>query len=213
MRLFGTDGVRGKANTELTPELALNLGRATAAVIAGSGRQLFVLGRDTRISGQMLSMALASGLMSAGVEVWDVGVIPTPALAYITQSVGASAGAMISASHNPAIDNGIKFFSGDGFKLSDETENAIEAIMADAARLPRVPGTAVGTFCEKPELADQYISHLLGLSVRLDGLSVVVDCANGAASLIAPQLFATLGAKVRMLGCEPDGQNINLGCG
>jgi phosphoglucosamine mutase len=214
LRLFGTDGVRGKANTELTPELAQMLGRAAAAtLVRGEKQPLFVLGRDTRVSGQMLSMAMASGLMSAGVNVWDAGVIPTPALAYVTRQVGASAGVMISASHNPAIDNGIKFFSGDGFKLPDTVEEEIEAIMLDVERLPRVLGTDVGIYLERPELADVYVEHLRGLSATLTGLSVAVDCANGAASRIAPQFFSQLGAQVEIMACAPDGCNINVDCG
>lgn len=213
MRLFGTDGVRGKANTELTPELALLLGRAAAAVLSEESRPLFIMGRDTRISGQMLGMALASGLMSAGVEVWDAGVIPTPALAHITRSVGASAGVMISASHNPAADNGIKFFCGDGFKLPDEVEEAIESAMQEPGSLPRLTGTEVGAYVNKPELAEHYVRHLKELSYSLAGLCIVIDCANGAASYIAPRLFGELGAKVYAIACQPDGQNINVDSG
>jgi phosphoglucosamine mutase len=161
----------------------------------------------------MLGMALASGLMSAGVEVWDAGVIPTPALAYITRSVGASAGVMISASHNPAIDNGIKFFSGDGFKLTDHVEEEIEAKLRDVKCLPRALGTDVGTLSYRPELADLYTSHLREISAPLSGLSVVIDCANGAASWIAPEFFAQLGAQLEIMGCGPDGRNINVDCG
>ena len=211
--MFGTDGVRGKANTELTPELAQLMGRAAAAVLVGESRPLFVLARDTRVSGQMLSMALASGLMSAGVDVWDAGVIPTPALAYVTRDIGASAGVMISASHNPAIDNGIKLFSGDGFKLPDAVEQEIEAKMLNTEELPRVSGTDVGTFTEHPELVDLYVQHLQELAAPLTGLTVAVDCANGAASWIAPRLFVELGAQVKIVGCKPDGRNINVGCG
>lgn len=214
MRLFGTDGVRGKANTELTPELAHALGRAAAHVLSDAGSPaMFILGRDTRVSGQMLGMALASGLMSAGANVWDAGILPTPALAYLTLETSAVAGVMISASHNPAIDNGIKFFCRDGFKLPDDVEQAIETALDYPHGLTRVAGDAVGLYTARPDLKGLYVSHLRGLAASFSGLTLVVDCAHGAGYEVARHLFDQMGATVHYIGCEPNGQNINVACG
>ncbi|GGJ00744.1 phosphoglucosamine mutase [Alicyclobacillus cellulosilyticus] len=214
-RLFGTDGVRGVANRDLTPELAFRLGRAGAYVLSqrGSGAR-FVVGRDTRISGDMLECALISGVLSMGVDVLRLGVISTPGVAYLTRHLHADAGVMISASHNPVEDNGIKFFGGDGFKLLDDVEDEIERVLRDTEdRLPRPVGPAVGRLYEEPAVV-AYERFLLGsVRHRFDGLHIVLDCANGSASHIAPELFRKLGARVTVLNNQPDGVNINVGCG
>jgi len=214
MRLFGTDGVRGRANTELTPELALGLGRATVNILKVRDRQpLICLGRDTRISGEMLAMAFAAGAMSAGADVLDLGVLPTPALAYLTRQKNATAGVMISASHNPAIDNGIKIFSRQGFKLADEVEDAIEAALRDqGAQSP--DGDQVGQMVQDVSLPDSYLEYLLGVAkLDLKGTKIVVDAANGAAYALAPKLLSRLNAVVVPLAVSPNGTNINVACG
>lgn len=217
-RLFGTDGVRETANAVLTPELALDLGRAGAFVLAGGAveRALpVVLGRDTRVSGQMLAAALAAGVMSAGVGVVDLGVFPTPGVAYITRELPAAAGAVISASHNPFEDNGVKYFGGDGAKLSEQLEDEI-ASYATARRgsLPRPRGAGVGRLGAMPEARELYLRHVLQtVSLRLDGLRVVVDCANGSMTGFAQEALERLGARVREIAASPDGVNINAGCG
>jgi phosphoglucosamine mutase len=211
-RLFGTDGVRGVANRDLTPDLALALGRAAGAVLAkGSGE--VVVGRDTRLSGPMLKSALVAGLCSAGVDVLDCGILPTPAVAFLTLDRRARAGAVISASHNPVDDNGIKFFTGEGLKTDAEVEDAIEAAMREpSADLPE--GTAVGTVERLEGATERYVDHLLGaLDERLSGLRVVLDCAFGAAYLAAPRAFGEAGAEVIALNAEPDGARINVACG
>jgi phosphoglucosamine mutase len=214
-RLFGTDGVRGVANRELTPELAFQLGRAGAHVLTGGRRGArIVVGKDTRISGDMLEAALVSGILSVGVDVLRLGVITTPGVAYLTRHLGAQAGVMISASHNPVEDNGIKFFSDAGFKLPDEVEDEIEhAIRAGVEHLPRPVGGDIGRIYDEPAV-EKYIEFLLGtVEHRFDGLHVVLDCGNGAASAIAPAVFRRLGAKVTVLNDCPDGVNINVRCG
>jgi phosphoglucosamine mutase len=214
-RLFGTDGVRGVANKELTPELAFRLGRVGAYVLTKdrSGSRI-AIGKDTRISSDMLEAALISGVLSMGVDVLRLGVISTPGVAYLTKHLRADAGVMISASHNPVEDNGIKFFGGDGFKLLDDVEDEIEKILLDENdTLPRPIGAAVGRVHEEPAVGT-YIKFLMGtVNHRFDGLHIVLDCANGAASAIAPQVFERLGAKVTVLNAMPDGVNINVGCG
>ncbi|MCL6548710.1 MAG: phosphoglucosamine mutase [Alicyclobacillus sp.] len=214
-RLFGTDGVRGVANQELTPELAFRLGRAGAYVLTARHRgSRIVIGKDTRISSDMLETALISGVLSMGVDVLRLGVVSTPGVAFITRHLHADAGVMISASHNPVEDNGIKFFGGDGFKLLDDTEEEIERMLSEPQdTLPRPTGAAVGRMYDEPAVI-AYEKFLLGtVTHRFDGLHVVLDCANGAASAIAPAVFRKLGAKVTVLNDQPDGVNINVGCG
>lgn len=214
-RLFGTDGVRGVANADLTPELAFRLGRVGAYVLTtrNPGARI-VIGKDTRISGDMLEAALVSGILSGGVDVLRLGVISTPGVAYLTKHLRADAGVMISASHNPVEDNGIKFFGGNGFKLLDDIEERIEHILATGEEsLPRPTGDQVGRVYDEPAV-ETYIRFLIStVDQQLDGLHIVLDCANGAASAIAPEVFRRLGAKVTVIHAEPDGVNINVGCG
>ena len=212
-RLFGTDGVRGVANRDLTPELAFSLGRAVAVALAGGGKPRVVVGRDTRASGEMLQAALSAGICSAGGDVLRVGVVPTPAVAYLTTSLGATAGAVISASHNPPEDNGIKFFSSDGRKLPDEVEDGIESLVQEAGG-PRPEGPGIGRVIDEREHRERYVRHLVeAAETPLEGLRVVVDCAHGAAFRMAPDVLRRLGADVHVLNAEPDGLNINVGCG
>ncbi|TDA66960.1 MAG: phosphoglucosamine mutase [Clostridia bacterium] len=215
-KLFGTDGVRGVANRQLTPELALQLGRAAAYLLKDNGTHpAVVVGRDTRLSGDMLEAALTAGLCSAGAEVWRLGVLPTPAVIWLTRHLGAAAGVVISASHNPATDNGIKFCSNDGYKLSDALEERIEALLADPdLSLPYPEGAGIGRLVERAEVRAEYVAHVLGtVNVDLSGLKVVVDCAQGAASQITPMVLEQLGAKVVALNTSPNGMNINQDCG
>ena len=211
-KLFGTDGVRGIANRDLTPELALRLGRAAGHVLGGAGHRV-VVGRDTRRSGRMLESALAAGLCSVGVEVRLVGHVPTPGLAYITRTQGYVAGAVISASHNPAPDNGIKFFDGRGLKLDDALEERIETFMEGDDALPRPEEGGIGLVGDARGLVRVYEEFLSGIAPRLDGVRVVLDCANGATYRVAPAVFAHAGAEVVTLCDQPDGLNINEGCG
>lgn len=211
-RLFGTDGVRGVANRDLTPDLALALGRAAGFVLAPGGGAV-VVGRDTRLSGPMLEAALVAGLCSAGVHSRLAGVMPTPAIAFLTLDGKARAGAMISASHNPVPDNGIKFFSDEGVKISGQLEEAIEATMV--SDLPDLPtGTDVGRAEALDGALDAYIDHLLrSIEGPLTGLKVVIDCAHGAAWQAGPRAFREAGADVVGLHSEPDGARINVDCG
>ena len=215
-KYFGTDGVRGEANVELTPELAFKLGRFGGYVLSQHEEQtpLVFVGRDTRISGEMLEHALIAGLLSVGIRVYKLGVIATPGVAYLVRTEKASAGVMISASHNPALDNGIKFFGGDGFKLDDDRELEIEALL-DAAEdtLPRPSAQGLGTVMEYPEGLRKYQEFLVSTGVQLEGMRVVLDTANGAASTSARQIFADLGAQLSVIGENPDGLNINDGVG
>ncbi len=212
-RLFGTDGVRGVANRDLTPELAFSLGRAAAVVLGAGGRPQVVIGRDTRLSGPMLQAALSAGVASAGGDVVRVGVVPTPAVAFMTADLGAAAGAVISASHNPPEDNGIKFFSSDGMKLPDETEEEIERLVREGDG-PRPEGAAVGVVADAAEEVDRYLEHLVAAGEsRLDGIRIVVDCAYGAAYRLAPEALRHLGADVLPMNAEPVGERINVGCG
>ena len=215
-KYFGTDGVRGEANVELTPELAFKLGRFGGYVLSQHEEQtpLVFVGRDTRISGEMLEHALIAGLLSVGIRVYKLGVIATPGVAYLVRTGKASAGVMISASHNPALDNGIKFFGGDGFKLDDDRELEIEALL-DAAEdtLPRPSAQGLGTVMEYPEGLRKYQEFLVSTGVQLEGMRVVLDTANGAASTSARQIFADLGAQLTVIGENPDGLNINDGVG
>ena len=215
-KYFGTDGVRGEANVELTPELAFKLGRFGGYVLSQHEEEtpLVFVGRDTRISGEMLEHALIAGLLSVGIRVYKLGVIATPGVAYLVRTGKASAGVMISASHNPALDNGIKFFGGDGFKLDDDRELEIEDLL-DAAEdtLPRPSAQGLGTVMEYPEGLRKYQEFLVSTGVRLEGMHVVLDTANGAASTSARQIFADLGAQLTVIGENPDGLNINAGVG
>jgi phosphoglucosamine mutase len=222
-RLFGTDGVRGRANADLTPELAMSVAMAAAHVLAERDRShppLAVVGRDPRASGEMLEAAVIAGLAGAGANVLRVGVLPTPGVAYLVGDVRADLGVMLSASHNPMPDNGIKLFAAGGHKLPDEVEMQIEAAIAaesagdPAAAWHRPTGGAVGRVRDLPDGTMHYVKHLVGsVSQSLDGLRVVVDCANGAAAEVAPQAYREAGAEVIAIHAEPDGLNINDGCG
>jgi phosphoglucosamine mutase len=221
-RLFGTDGVRGLANRDITVELALSLAQA-AAVVLGQGRfadgrrasgrrPVAVVARDPRVSGEFIAAAVAAGLSSSGVDVYDAGVIPTPAAAFLIQDFKADFGVMISASHNPAPDNGIKFFAVGGTKLPDEVEDRIEKALLEKKLSPT--GLEVGRIRRFADAEDRYVVHLLStLPHRLEGLHVVLDCAHGAAAGISPEVFTDAGAKVTVIGADPDGYNINDGVG
>jgi phosphoglucosamine mutase len=213
-RIFGTDGVRGVANAELTPELAFQIGRAGARVLARSSdrHRPIVVGRDTRLSGTMLEAAITAGITSVGRDVVSVGIVPTPAVATITVRTGAAAGVMISASHNPIADNGIKFFGPDGFKLSDAIEDEIESLI-DAADVPRPTGTEIGVASIAQNLGKHYYEELYVRAGDLRGLTVVVDGAFGAAYAYAPYALRKLGATVHEINCENDGSRINVQCG
>jgi len=216
-RLFGTDGVRGLANQDLTAELALDLSVAAAHVLGEAGafaghRPVAVVGRDPRASGEFLEAAVVAGLASAGVDVLRAGIMPTPAIAYLTGALGADLGVVLSASHNPMPDNGIKFFAKGGHKLDDAVEDAIEARLREPWQRPT--GTGVGRVRDYPEGFEEYVAHIVGSAPhRLDGLRVVVDCAHGAAYRAAPEALRRLGADVVAVYAEPDGLNINEGCG
>jgi len=214
-RMFGTDGVRGVANVELTSELAFKLGQAGARVLAktSSGTPTVLIGKDTRISGDMLECALAAGICSVGANAVFAGVIPTPAIAYLTRKYKASAGVVISASHNPAKYNGIKFFSGTGFKLPDEVEDEIEALIESGVTdLPG--GDAVGKITYATEAIADYADFAAStIDCTLDGLKIAVDCANGASYKVAPAVLERLGAKVTVISNQPNGININAKCG
>jgi phosphoglucosamine mutase len=218
-RLFGTDGIRGLANVEpLTTELAFRLGRQLVATLLehhGVSKARLVVGRDTRQSGPMLEGALVSGALSAGADVFAVGVLPTPGIAYLTRRLEAHGGVVISASHNPFEDNGIKIFSSEGAKFPDAWEDEIEARLAGADHAPRPTGADVGRLIAHRHQAEaDYAGHAAGtFSFDLRGLHVVLDCANGATYRVGPRVFESLGARVTALGVEPDGQNINLGGG
>ena len=217
-RLFGTDGVRGVANEKLTCELALEIGRAAAMVLSDNSRRrpIFVVGMDTRISSGMLSGALTAGLCSVGADVYQLGVVPTPAVAYLVGKYKADAGVMISASHNSYEFNGIKIFSGDGYKLPDDLEEQIESIILDKAAAPRLGlGNDVGMVVDKQATAvTDYIDHLKStVPIALTGVSLAVDCANGSSAMTARRLFSELGADCHVLFDAPDGRNINDACG
>jgi phosphoglucosamine mutase len=215
-KYFGTDGVRGVANKDLTPELAFKLGRMGGYVLTKqTEKPRIVIGRDTRISGEMLESALVAGLLSIGAEVMRLGVISTPGVAYLTKALSADAGVMISASHNPVPDNGIKFFGPDGFKLLDEQEKEVEELIdSNEDLLPRPVGDAVGQVNDYFEGGQKYI-QFLKQTVQDDfsGIHIALDCANGAASSLAPHLFADLEADISTMGTSPNGVNINEGCG
>ena len=215
-KYFGTDGVRGIANTELTPELAFQLGRAGGFALAKDvQRPKILVGRDTRISGEMLEAALIAGLLSIGAEVMRLGILSTPGVAYLTKAMGAHAGVMISASHNPVEDNGIKFFGRDGFKLSDDQEAEIEALLDDPTNIPRPTGVDVGIVGDYYEGTQKYLQFLKQTVEEedFDGLRIALDCANGATSSLAPHLFGDLEADITTIGTHPNGININDGVG
>jgi phosphoglucosamine mutase len=222
MPLFGTDGVRGLANGPLTADLALSLAQATAVVLgqgrtadarrAAGKRLTAVVARDPRVSGEFLAAAVAAGLASSGVDVLEAGVLPTPAAAFLIADMDADFGVMVSASHNPAPDNGIKIFARGGVKLPDVVEQRIEAAMAGPKLQPT--GAGVGRIRRFSDAEDRYVVHLLGsLPHRLDGIHVVLDCAHGAASGVSPETFKDAGARVTVIGADPDGLNINDGVG
>jgi phosphoglucosamine mutase len=222
MPIFGTDGVRGLANGPLTADLALSLAQATAVVLgqgrtaearrAAGKRLTAVVARDPRVSGEFLSAAVEAGLASSGVDVFDAGVLPTPAAAFLIADIDADFGVMVSASHNPAPDNGIKIFARGGVKLPDVVEERIESAMSGPKLLPT--GGAIGRIRRFADAEDRYVVHLLGsLPHRLDGLHVVLDCAHGAASGVSPETFKDAGARVTVIGADPDGININDGVG
>ncbi|MTT31490.1 phosphoglucosamine mutase [Terrilactibacillus sp. BCM23-1] len=217
VKYFGTDGVRGIANSELTPELAFKLGRYGGYILTKETEHPKVLvGRDTRISGYMLEGALVSGLLSIGVEVMRLGVISTPGVAYLTKAMDADAGVMISASHNPVADNGIKFFGSDGFKLTDEEEHEIETLVdKEVDDLPRPTGADLGTVTDYFEGGQKYLQFLKQTIQEDDfeGLTIALDCANGSTSSLAPHLFADLNADIVTIGAAPNGTNINDGVG
>ncbi len=214
-KLFGTDGIRGVANRELTPELAFNIGRIAAWLL---GREevepVFLIGRDTRLSGSMLEGSLMAGITSVGGMARILGVASTPAVAYLTRELKACAGIVISASHNPIEDNGLKIFNSSGFKLSDKFEEKIEEIyFGDQGAVPRPEGVELGQALIDGDALEIYLNHLKGSSASLDGLSLVVDCAHGAACRVAGEVLRDLGAEVKMLHDNPDGSLINVNCG
>lgn len=219
MKLFGTDGIRGRANEfPITPEVALKTGQAVARVLKNQGktRNRVVIGKDTRISGYMLETALTSGLVSAGMDVYLPGPLPTPAIAHLTKSMGCAAGIMLTASHNPFEDNGLKIFGPNGFKLSDALEEAIERyILGEESESDLVAPTGIGKAYRIDDARGRYIEYAKHTAdnIGLHGLKIVVDCGHGAAWWIAPLIFRELGAEVVKTGCDPDGLNINAGCG
>lgn len=218
-RMFGTDGVRGVANAELTPELAFALGRAGALVLSqgcsdSACKPRVLIGRDTRISGEMLEAAMVAGVTSAGADAVLVGVVPTPAVAFLTQALNCQAGVVISASHNPVEDNGIKFFASNGFKLPDEVEDEIETLVHNPPNGARPTGADVGRVIHCTDGLRRYMDHLCQVvPVDLKGLHIALDCANGAASVCAPEVLRRLGARVTVVHNDPDGVNINVECG
>lgn len=219
-KLFGTDGIRGKANVyPITPEVALNVGKAVAKVFSDwkvNGRHKIIIGKDTRLSGYMIESALTSGICSMGVDVYLVGPMPTPAIAHLAKSFNADAGIVISASHNEAIDNGIKIFSSDGLKLPDDVEKKIEElVLSSHIKSDYIQGDKIGKAYRINEAQGRYIEFAKNSikSMSLKGLKMVLDCANGAAYKVAPKIFSELGAEVIVIGDHPDGLNINLNCG
>ena len=216
-KLFGTDGVRGVANTELTPELAFHLGRAGAYILTKEQNHTpkILIGTDTRISSDMLEAALTAGMCSVGAEVITAGVLPTPAVAYLVRHYGLDAGVVVSASHNPFPDNGIKFFNNRGYKLSDALEDEIEHLILEDHTIPTPTGAGIGIRRTAPTALDDYVDFLKSTmdGLRLDGLKIAIDCANGATSQAAPRLLSALGAEVFTLHNAPNGTNINDNCG
>ena len=216
-RLFGTDGVRGVANSELTSSLAYRLGRAGAYILSkDNARPVFIIGKDTRLSGDMLEDALSAGILSVGGNVIKVGILPTPAIAYLVKAYGADAGVVISASHNPFEYNGIKFFKGDGFKLDDDIEDSIEDIIIRNTDISRdIVGDRIGKRLDADEDAMETYAKFLESTIDVDikGVKLVLDCANGASYKVAEKVYKDLGADITVIGNSPDGKNINAGCG
>ena len=218
-RLFGTDGVRGEANVTLLPEMAYRLGRAATIYFGKESDEqpLIIIGRDTRISGEMFESALTAGICSAGGRAMLAGIIPTPAIAYLARKHKAKAGIVISASHNPFHDNGIKFFGGDGYKLPDAVEDELEAIVHQLEtddNYPRPTAEHIGHIEYRTDLLNQYMEFVLSTcKERFDGVKVVLDCANGAAYEAMPKILRRLGANVKVIHALPNGTNINDGCG
>ncbi len=213
-RLFGTDGVRGIANAELTPELAFRLGEAAGVLLCRDGRGSVVIGKDTRLSGDMLEAALTAGFCAAGCEVLLAGIVPTPAVAFLARDLGADAGVVVSASHNPAAYNGIKFFDGDGFKLTDAIEDRLEAFALSEQRSARPTGESIGSVRLVEDAVERYLEHAIAtVSGRLDGLKVALDCGHGAASRTSEAAFRALGAEVVVINADWNGTDINDGSG
>ncbi|MFU8891238.1 MAG: phosphoglucosamine mutase [Anaerosomatales bacterium] len=213
-RLFGTDGVRGIANADLTPELAFRLGEAAGHFLGDKGRGRIVVGRDTRRSGEMLEAAMVAGLCSGGADALVAGIVPTPAVAYLTREFGADGGVVISASHNPAPYNGIKLFNRDGFKLPDELEDEIEEFIVSEREWERPTGAGVGRSIKVDDAVARYVAHAVDAVDRdLTGMTIAVDCGHGAASVATPRALKELGATVVSLNCEWNGMDINDGCG
>jgi phosphoglucosamine mutase len=217
-KLFGTDGIRGVANEyPMTPEMALKFGRAAGHHFGGTKRATILIGRDTRISGQMIEAAIAAGCCSIGVDVLIAGVIPTPGVAFLTRALGAAAGIVVSASHNPYFDNGIKVFDTDGFKLSDRVEAALAKSILDGDHATTAASIReigkIETLADGSERYKEFLKQCLPKNRRIENFKIAVDCANGATYSLAPKLFSELGADVRALFTEPDGKNINNGCG
>ncbi len=214
-KLFGTDGIRGVANRELTPELAFSIGRIAAWLLGREHKKpVFLIGRDTRLSGSMLEGSFMAGITSAGSMARILGIASTPAVAYLTKELKACAGVVISASHNPIEDNGLKIFNGSGFKLSDDLENEIEKIYFNNPEVvPRFEGAELGQTITDGDALQKYLNHLKDTAPSLEGLNLVVDCAHGAVCRVAGELLQNLGAKVKMLHDEPDGNLINVNCG
>ncbi len=215
-RIFGTDGVRGIANEKLDVELALAISRAAGIIIKSerTGKPKVIVGRDTRLSGTMLEAAVAAGLSSVGCDVELLGVVPTPAVAYLVKKLGAAGGVMITASHNPYQYNGIKYFGSTGFKLTDEQENRIEGIVLDGSEPIELAATGeIGAIKQNCEAVDYYIDHIAGTVGDLSGIKIAVDCANGASYATAKKVFAKVNADAVFLNCEPDGTNVNRECG
>ena len=215
-RIFGTDGVRGIANKKLDVELAIAISRAAGMIIKKeqTGKPKVIVGRDTRLSGTMLEAAVAAGLSSVGCDVELLGVVPTPAVAYLVTKLGVSGGVMITASHNPFEYNGIKYFGSTGFKLTDEQEAEIESIVLDKSEpVEFASADEIGKVEPNPEAVEYYIDHISGTVGDLSGIKIAVDCANGASYATAKKIFAKAKAEATFLNCEPDGTNVNRECG
>ena len=219
-RFFGTDGVRGIANSQLTPEMVMRLGRVAGHLAVKEGHGKVLVGRDTRLSGEMLAAALMAGITSSGADAYDLGILPTPAIAYMCRILEADLGAVISASHNPFDDNGVKFFDKDGFKLSDEQEDKIAAFIVDNKGnpipdiLPRPTGAEIGRLLKIEDAKDIYSDYVIKTATfSLAGYKIVLDCANGAAYEIAPKILESLGAELILINADPSGKNINHSCG